>query len=78
MTDKEVLQHLRRRVQRRYRRFVKRGETHAPRHAYDCARCKFSWCCYELCHCSIPGEPTKERRAEVDRLLATWRRTRML
>lgn len=77
MTDEQVLQRLRKRGQQRYRRYVKRGKDHAPRHRYDCARCKFSWSCGELCLCVLNAEAApRVRRDEVKMLLETWRRTR--
>ncbi len=42
-------------------------EGHAPRHQYDCARCKFAWCCGPQCACHIKGKMPKERRAEVNK-----------
>ena len=44
---------------------------------YDCARCKFSWNCGELCQCHIKkGKPPQHRLDEVEALLTVWRRNR--
>ena len=79
--DKKILARLRKRARQRYRRFQTRGnadKAHAPRYKRDCARCKFSWCCGELCACHISGKPPtpKTRREEVEMLQETWRRTK--
>ena len=40
---------------------------HAPRWQYDCARCKFAWCCGPQCACHIKGKMPKQRKRETDR-----------
>jgi hypothetical protein len=51
---------------------------HAPRHKYDCGRCKFSWCCGPCCGCLLreAARPPRERALEVVDSLTTWRRSR--
>jgi hypothetical protein len=46
-----------------------------PRHEYDCAHCRYSWCCGPLCAC-VPGiaKAPPKRHAEVLRLQRNWRR----
>jgi hypothetical protein len=77
--DRAVLDRLKKRQEQRYRRYKKRPgdewKQHQPRWPYDCARCKFSWSCGELCACNVKkGKTPPKRQAEVDTLLATWRR----
>ena len=49
---------------------------HAPRWQYDCARCKFAWCCGPQCACHIQGKMPKERRAEVERAAEMFQKRR--
>lgn len=51
------------------------GSFRAPRHRYDCDRCKYSWCCGPLCQCGLHGVPQapEERLIEVAQLLGDWR-----
>lgn len=54
---------------------------HAPRYKYDCAHCKFSWCCGYLCACALTlgGDsilpPSKKLEGMVNRLQDEWRST---
>jgi hypothetical protein len=40
---------------------------------YDCANCKFNWCCNDLCECKLdlPIVPSIQR--QVDEKKAAWR-----
>ena len=40
-------------------------QEHAPRWQYDCARCKFAWCCGPQCACHIKGKMPEARKKEV-------------
>lgn len=78
--DTYVLDRLKQRKEQRYQRYKKRPggewEMHKPRWRYDCARCKFSWNCGELCSCSVRGNTPPGRMREVEALQAAWSRNR--
>lgn len=49
---------------------------HDPRWQYDCARCRFAWCCGPQCACNLseaPAAPPKERAKEVRKAIAIWK-----
>ena len=49
---------------------------HAPRHRFDCGRCKFSWSCGLLCACALrQPDPPPALAAERERQLTAWRKT---
>jgi len=54
-------------------------EGHKPRYRFDCAQCKFAWCCGPGCACVLPKtlpETPKERQVEVKQALLNWRKRR--